>query len=36
MMKRHKALMAFIAGWLVGGLLLSPKVIGGFFGKRSK
>jgi hypothetical protein len=34
-MKRHKVLVAFVAGWLVS-LILSPRMIGGYFGRKGK
>jgi hypothetical protein len=33
MVKKHKVLLAFVAGWLVS-MIFSPKMLGGFFGRK--
>ena len=35
MVKRHKVLLAFVAGWLVS-MLISPRMLGGVFGRNRK
>lgn len=34
-MKKHKVLLAFVAGWLVS-VVISPRMLGGFFGRGRK